>query len=210
VDVAALLAPIHALMRAIETGGKPWIAAINGSALGGGFELALACHHRLMLDDAALRVGLPEVADGLIPGGGGTQRLPRLIGIPAALPQLLQAKTVAPKDALAAGLVDELQPSCEALLAAAFRRAGEAGAVQPWDRKGWSIPEGAGAMARHAPQSFGLGLARVRSGAGRVRAAGQALLEAVYEGTQLPIHRALALEAKCFAALVAPIEETQA
>ena len=73
-------------MRAIETSGKPFVAAINGTALGGGFEVCLACHHRIVADDAAIQIGQPEVKVGLIPGGGGTQRLPRLAGLATALP----------------------------------------------------------------------------------------------------------------------------
>jgi enoyl-CoA hydratase/carnithine racemase len=195
-----------AVLRAIETGGKPWVAAINGNALGGGYELCLACHRRLLLDDGAIRVGLPERSVGLIPGGGGTQRLPRLIGIPAAMRLMLEANILAPAGALAAGLVDELQPTPESLLHAAhdWVLAQTEPAVQPWDQKGWRLPGGSGAMAAHASETFGLGLARVRGGPVAQRASGLALLEAVYEGAQLPIVRALALEAKVFAALVAP------
>ena len=78
------------LLRRLETGKKPVVAAINGTALGGGFELALACHRRIVADDARIQLGLPEVLVGLMPGGGGTQRLPRMIGIQASLPLMLE------------------------------------------------------------------------------------------------------------------------
>src|SRR6202022_3004087 len=92
--------------RRIETCGKPFVAAINGLALGGGFELALACHYRVIVNDQKAVVGLPEVSVGLLPGSGGTQRLPRMIGIEKALPFLLEGKSSIPEEALKAGLVD--------------------------------------------------------------------------------------------------------
>src|ERR1700691_2109726 len=90
----------------LETCGKPFGAAINGLALGGGYELALACHHRILADDPRAVVGLPEVTVGVLPGSGGTQRLPRMIGIEKSLPVLLEGKSVAPAEALKLGMVD--------------------------------------------------------------------------------------------------------
>lgn len=206
--VAALLAPVHGLMRGIERGGKPWVAAINGLALGGGFELCLACHERLLVDDPAAEIGLPELDQGLIPGGGGTQRLPRLLGLAAALPLLLQSRRLHGRAALDAGLVHQLLPR-DQLLAAAHARVlalaeqdahDGSGATQPWDRRGWSLP--GGPPSRHAAL-FGLALARARRDGGPRQAGSLALLEAVYEGSTLPLDRALALEAQCFATLVA-------
>ena len=85
-DAIAIVTPFLKALRKLETGGKPVVAALNGTALGGGFELALACHRRIAADVPSARFGLPEVTLGLMPGGGGTQRLPRLIGIAAAAP----------------------------------------------------------------------------------------------------------------------------
>lgn len=85
---------LKADMRTLETCGKPVVAAINGTALGGGLELALACHHRVAIDDDRTQLGLPEVTLGLLPGGGGTQRLPRMIGLEAAFPFLMEGKKV--------------------------------------------------------------------------------------------------------------------
>ena len=87
---------LKAEMRALETCGKPVVAAINGTALGGGLEIALACHHRVVLDNDSIQLGLPEVTLGLLPGGGGTQRLPRMIGLEAAFPFLMEGKKVNP------------------------------------------------------------------------------------------------------------------
>jgi enoyl-CoA hydratase/carnithine racemase len=204
-DAARLLAPVNRTLRKLECG-KPAAAAINGRASGGGFELALACHRRFLCDAPGATVGLDELAAGLIPGGGGTQRLPRRIGIAAALPLLLEARQVAPADALALGLVDEVLPTHELVPAAARWVLAHRGVQQPWDMQGWRIPGGAGALASHAAASFGLGVARVRrdlqaGGVDRSQAA-LALLAAVYEGSQLPMDRALALEAKYFARLV--------
>src|SRR5690606_656649 len=108
------------LFRNLETCGKPVVAAINGVAMGGGFELALACHHRVLVDAPTAVVGLPEVQLGLLPGAGGTQRRPRLIGIQAAMPYLLEGKHATPQQALEAGLVHELAPPAE-LIARARR-----------------------------------------------------------------------------------------
>src|ERR1700730_7644072 len=94
------------IFRRLETCGKPVAAAINGLALGGGYELCLACHYRVLVDDPKAVVGLPEVTLGLLPGAGGTQRLPRLIGIERAMPLLLDGRHVKPAEALKLGMVD--------------------------------------------------------------------------------------------------------
>ena len=94
------LGQLHENLRTLETLGKPVVAAMNGSALGGGYELALACHHRIAIDKPGAKFGLPEVAFGLIPGGGGCQRLPRLIGIQPALEVIAQGQMLRPSKAL--------------------------------------------------------------------------------------------------------------
>ena len=133
-----------ALLRRLETGGKPVVAAINGTALGGGLELALACHYRVALDASGTRLGLPEVKLGLLPGGGGTQRLPRLIGIQTALPLLLEGRDVGAAQALKAGFVDALASSRDELLekARAWLLSDSAHATQPWDRPDFRWPGG--------------------------------------------------------------------
>ena len=95
-------------IRRFERCGKPVVAVINGQCKGGGLEIAMGCHWRIVIDDGRARLGLPEVKLGLLPGGGGTQRLPRLIGVSKALPMMLEGKKVDPKAALGLGMVDEV------------------------------------------------------------------------------------------------------
>ena len=129
--------PSMAMHRRMEICGKPFVAAINGLALGGGYELALACHHRVMTDDPKAVVGLPEVTVGLLPGSGGTQRLPRMIGMAKALPLLLEGKTVGSAEALELGLVDAVVPA-DRLLPTARRWILEGGEpLRAWDKKGY-------------------------------------------------------------------------
>ncbi|UVL82412.1 3-hydroxyacyl-CoA dehydrogenase NAD-binding domain-containing protein [Pseudomonas sp. B21-028] len=134
---------LKAQLRALETLGRPVVAAINGAALGGGWEICLACHHRVALDHPSVQIGLPEVTLGLLPGGGGVVRMVRLLGLEKALPYLLEGKRVRPRQALQAGLIDELAVDRDELLAKA--RAwilANPDAVQPWDVKGYRIPGG--------------------------------------------------------------------
>lgn len=122
-------------IRALERAGKPVAMALAGLALGGGCELALGGHYRVAVDDPKVALGLPESLVGLLPGGGGTQRLPRLIGIEAALPVLLQGAKLAGRAALDAGLVHRLvAPGEEAAAAESWLLSDAATAVQPWDR----------------------------------------------------------------------------
>jgi 3-hydroxyacyl-CoA dehydrogenase/enoyl-CoA hydratase/3-hydroxybutyryl-CoA epimerase len=200
--VAAWVAPVNRTLRALESSGKPVAAAINGPATGAGFELCLACHHRVLADDASL--AMPEVTAGLIPGGGGTQRLPRVVGIERALPLMLTGRRVDAGEALSLGLVHAVL-SADAVVEAARRWVlAHPNAQQPWEVKGYRMPGGAGAMAPHAVASFGLGVARVRRDSPHA-AAPLALLSAVYEGTQLPIDKALGIEAKYFGLVVAKL-----
>jgi 3-hydroxyacyl-CoA dehydrogenase / enoyl-CoA hydratase / 3-hydroxybutyryl-CoA epimerase len=129
--------PLSRALRGIETAGKPVAVAIAGLALGGGGEFALAAHHRVMVDDPKVAFGLPESLVGLLPGGGGTQRLPRLTGIEKALPILLEGARLSGQAAVAAGVVDQLVPAGEEVAAAEQWVLSHASASQPWDRPGW-------------------------------------------------------------------------
>ncbi|MBN4080807.1 enoyl-CoA hydratase/isomerase family protein [Caldithrix abyssi] len=130
-------------LRTVETRGIPIVAAINGSALGGGLELALACHYRIAIDDPRIKIGLPEVTFGLLPGGGGVARLPRIIGLEAALPFLLEGKPVKPSVAKTVSIIDDLASDKDDLIqkAKAWILAHPESA-QPWDLKGYKMPGG--------------------------------------------------------------------
>lgn len=140
--------PLSRAIRALETSGKPVAAAIAGLALGGGCELALGAHYRVLADTPKAALGLPESLVGLLPGAGGTQRLPRLIGVEAALPILLDGKRLAGKEALAAGLADEIAPPGEEVAAAERWVLSEKSALQPWDRRDWLPADNAVVSAR--------------------------------------------------------------
>ncbi|WP_290690457.1 MULTISPECIES: 3-hydroxyacyl-CoA dehydrogenase NAD-binding domain-containing protein [unclassified Haematobacter] len=192
-----------AVLRRLETCGKPVVAAINGLALGGGYEVALACHRRMALDTPAVRLGLPEVTLGLLPGGGGTQRLPRMIGVEAALPLLLDGRILSVAEALRAGLVDEVAADPAALMEAARGwLLSRPSAIAPWDTKGYRLPGGTGPLAPHAAQSFMAGTSRLKA-TRRCYPAPHAILSAVYEGTQVPFETGMRIEAKYFGTLLA-------
>lgn len=184
------------LLRWMETAGKPVACAINGLALGGGLEIALACHYRVVADDPRLMLGLPESLVGLIPGGGGTQRLPRLIGLAAALPLMMQGRNVNPAEALKLGIVHAVVPRDELLdnARAWLRDTGDA--VQPWDRKGFRVPGGAGTLDANFRNTFMGAAAMTRANGFGNYPAPEKLLSALYEGLQLPMDKALGVEAK--------------
>ena len=133
-----------AAMRKLEKLPVPVVAAINGAALGGGFEICLACNRRIVADDPRAVVGTPEVTIGLLPGGGGCVRLPALIGLEKALPVLLEGKPVKPAAALKLGMVDEVVASADDLVPAAktWIKANPDAHAQPWDQRGFRYPGG--------------------------------------------------------------------
>ncbi len=190
------------LLRRIETCGKPFVAAINGLALGGGFEVCLACHYRVIADDPKAFVGLPEVKVGLLPGGGGTQRMPRLIGVTQALPYLLEGGNIAAPEAKKLGLVHEVVPAGELIAAAKRWLMGSPVTVQPWDQKGYRVPGGVAFASAGATQTFMGATALVARKTLHNYPAPAAILSCVYEGTLLPIEKGLEVEAKYFATLV--------
>jgi 3-hydroxyacyl-CoA dehydrogenase/enoyl-CoA hydratase/3-hydroxybutyryl-CoA epimerase len=138
-------------LRALETCGKPVASAIAGLALGGGGELALASHYRVLTDDKHAAIGLPESLVGLLPGAGGTQRLPRLAGVAAAMPALLDGKRFAGEAAVAAGVAHALVKSGEEIAAAEAWLLSSPSPLQPWDRDDWTPPSPAQVSAALAP-----------------------------------------------------------
>ncbi|GGX64349.1 3-hydroxyacyl-CoA dehydrogenase [Streptomyces hiroshimensis] len=191
-------------LRRIETLGVPVVAAVNGAALGGGYELALACHHRIALDAPGSKIGLPEVTLGLLPGGGGVTRTVRLLGITDALLKvLLQGTQYDPRRALEAGLVHELAADREELLAKAraFIDA-HPESQQPWDVKGYKIPGGTPASPRFAANlpAFPASLRKQLGGA--PYPAPRNILAAAVEGSQVDFETAQLIEARYFTELV--------
>ena len=184
----------NAVLRELETCGKPVAAAINGTALGGGLEIALACHYRVAADKADTQIGLPESKIGLLPGGGGTQRLPRLIGILAALPLLLEGTSLSPAAALKQGILHKVAPTGE-LIADAKRWIKEGGvAQQPWDKKGYKIPGGTFYDGGPVSETFAMGIAHLRKATYGNYPAQEAIISCVYEGMQVPIEAGLRIE----------------
>ncbi|MCD9028069.1 enoyl-CoA hydratase/isomerase family protein [Luteimonas sp. BDR2-5] len=190
------------LFRRIETAGKPVVGAATGTALGGGLELLLATHHRIATDDPSARFGLPEVTLGLLPGAGGTQRLPRLIGIAAALPLLVEGRPVDAQAAKSLGFVDEVVPASQLLDAARAALAG--GRVNPvarWDRPGFQAPGGDAGEPANA-QALREQRTKILARTHGNQPAPPAILEAIVRGSQLPIDAALAVELDGFMPLL--------
>ncbi|APR68036.1 3-hydroxyacyl-CoA dehydrogenase [Thalassolituus oleivorans] len=199
--IMGFIRKLHVLMRRMETAGKPVVAALNGTALGGGMEIALACHQRIAADNSKARFGFPEVNLGLLPGGGGTQRLARLLGIQAAMPWLLQATQAKPAEALAAGLIHAVVPADQLISAAKEWALNNPKAIQPWDDKKFRLPGGEVQSAK-AAQAFMGAEAMLRKKTQGNYLAPQAILQTLFEGCQLPIDAALEIEAKYFTELL--------
>lgn len=191
-----------AMHRALETMGKPVVAALNGLCLGGGFELALACHGRVLVDDPKAVVGLPEVNVGLLPGSGGTQRLPRIAGTQKALELLLTGRPVPPVEALTLRIVDQVVSADHLLDAARSWLRANPDPVRAWDKKGFAMPESRGMVNPEAAAMFSGAVASVADKAGYHLPAPVAILSCVFEGVQLPFDRALSVEGKYFAMLL--------
>ena len=195
---------LNQLFRSLETCGKPVAAAINGLALGGGLELCLATHYRVCSDNPKVQLGLPEVLVGLFPGAGGTQRLPRLMGVQPALMYLLQGKSMSPQEALGFGVVHALAPAGEVVAAAkTWLKANPTKFTQPWDEKTFKFPGGVGAFNPGFAQTFMAGTAMTHKQTQHNMNAPIAMLSAVYEGSQLPMDTALRVESKYMAKVVA-------
>ncbi|MER5759278.1 3-hydroxyacyl-CoA dehydrogenase NAD-binding domain-containing protein [Streptomyces sp. NPDC002082] len=195
---------IKASLRRIETLGKPVVAAINGTALGGGYEICLASHHRVALDAPGSKIGLPEVTLGLLPAGGGVTRTVRLMGIADALLKvLLQGTQYTPQRALGNGLVHELAATPEEMLAKAhaFIDANPE-SKQPWDVPGYRIPGGTPSNPKFAANlpAFPANLKKQLNGA--PYPAPRNILACAVEGAQVDFETALTIEARYFTELV--------
>ncbi|MEA2126728.1 MAG: 3-hydroxyacyl-CoA dehydrogenase / enoyl-CoA hydratase / 3-hydroxybutyryl-CoA epimerase [Solirubrobacteraceae bacterium] len=205
-DVATFVRDGKAVLRRLETLGKPVVAAINGAALGGGLEICLATHHRVIVDDSKAVVGFPEVQLGLLPGAGGVVRTVRMIGIVQALMGLLmQGQRLKPAKALELGIVDEIVGSVDELVPAAkkwIEAQGEDFAGQPWDQKGYKIPGGTPstpALAQNLP-AFPANLRKQIKGANYP--APHHIMAAAVEGAQVDADTAFEIEGRYFVDLV--------
>ena len=192
---------IKADLRTLETLGVPLVAAINGTALGGGWEIALACHHRLLLDDSKVRIGLPEVTLGLLPGGGGVVRTIRLVGLEQGMPLLLEGKQLAPADALKAGLVhglcktkDELNEQARTWILA------HPESKQSFDQDGYKVPGGTPKQPKLA-EMLPVAPAMLRDKTKGCYPAPEAILKAAVESLYVDVDTALRIESRYFAQL---------
>ena len=192
-------------LRALETLGKPVVAAINGAALGGGLEIALACHRRIAADVRGIQIGLPEVTLGLLPGGGGVARTVRMLGIQNAFVSVLsQGTRFKPAQAKELGLIDEVLPTAEELVPAAkaWIKANPEAHTQPWDAKGYKMPGGtpsSPALAAILPSFPALLRKQVK---GAPMPAPRAILAAAVEGAQVDFDTATRIESRYFTGLV--------
>ena len=206
---------IKADLRRLETLGKPVVAAINGAALGGGLEITLACHHRIVVDDAKIDLGLPEATLGLLPGGGGVTRMVRMFGIQSALMDiLLQGTRFKPAAAKEKGIVDELVATREDLVPAAKKwiqanADDPSAASNPWDREGYKIPGGtpsSPSLAAFLP-AFPAMLRKQTKGA--LYPAPRAIMAAAIEGAQVDFDTASRIESRYLAELVTGLQQQE-
>jgi len=189
------------LCRRIETCGKPWVAALNGTALGGGFELALACHRRIAADNPRTRVGQPEVKVGLIPGAGGTQRIARMMPPSDALQFLLKGDQVQLPRAKAMKLIDTVVPKADLIKTAKEWIKAGGSAKAPWDVDGFKLPGGP-VYSKAGIMVFTPANAIYRRETYDNYPAARAILQVVYEGLQLPMDQALRVESRWFAKIL--------
>ena len=189
------------LYRKLETCGKPFVAAVNGTCLGGAFELALACHYRILSDHEKTRVGLPEIKVGLFPGAGGTQRVTRLMQTGDALQMLFKGDQIKAAQAKSMGLVHEVAPKAELIDRAKAWIKNGGSAKAPWDTEGYRLPSNKvyspGGMMIWPPAN-----AIYRRETSDNYPAAKAILQSVYEGLQLPMDLALRVESRYFAQIL--------
>lgn len=199
---------MKASLRRLEKLPVPVVAAINGAALGGGFEIALACHHRVVVDQPSAVVGMPEVTLGLLPGGGGIVRTVFLLGLAKALPALLEGTRFKPQEAKKLGLVDEVVVQLDELVPAAkaWIKSVEGAAVQqPWDRKGYQVPGGNALAPQVAPLVMGA-IGMVAKKTRGLMPAPERILAVAAEATLLDFDAALQIETRNLAYLATTVQ----
>src|ERR1700735_1386765 len=189
------------IARRMETCGKPWVAALNGTAMGGGFELALACHHRVAAENDKTRLGLPEIKVGLFPGGGGTQRIARMLQPADALQFLLKGDQLRLNRAKAMKLVDAVVPQADLVRTAKDWIKAGGPAKAPWDIDGFKLPGGQ-VYSKAGMMVFPPANALYRRETYDNSPPPGAILQVVYEGLQLPMDQALRVESRYFAKIL--------
>jgi 3-hydroxyacyl-CoA dehydrogenase/enoyl-CoA hydratase/3-hydroxybutyryl-CoA epimerase len=185
------------LFRKLETSGKPWVSAINGTCMGGAFELSLACHGRVAADGDKVTMALPEVKVGIFPGAGGTQRVPRLAQLQEALQMLTSGQTLTPKKAMAMGLIHEIAEPKKLVETSKAMIKNGLKPVQPWDEKGFKLPGGAVYSAAGA-NLWPPAIAILRRETYGNYPAATAILKCVYEGLLVPFDTGLRIEQRYF------------
>ncbi|MDM1771870.1 MULTISPECIES: 3-hydroxyacyl-CoA dehydrogenase NAD-binding domain-containing protein [Acinetobacter] len=197
-DFFQMVEGMKAQLRYIETRGIPVVAALNGTALGGGWELALGCHHRIALNDPKTRFGLPEVTLGLLPGGGGIVRMVRLLGLQTAFPFLIEGKQFGVEKALSLGLIHDTADSADEMLQKAIDWIqAHPKSQQPFDVKGYKIP---GGDPKHpaVAQMLAIAPAILRDKTKGCYPAPEAIMSAAVEGAQVDVDTALTIESRYF------------
>jgi 3-hydroxyacyl-CoA dehydrogenase/enoyl-CoA hydratase/3-hydroxybutyryl-CoA epimerase len=189
------------VFRKLETSGKPWVAALNGTAMGGCFELALSCHHRIAADNPKTRLGLPEIKVGLFPGAGGTQRIPRMMATADALQFLLKGDQLRLDRAKTMKLVDNIVPAADLISAAKTWIKTSPKSKQPWDVDGFKLPGGP-VWSKMGMMTFPAANALYRKETQDNYPAARAILACVFEGLQVPFDTALRIESRYFAKVV--------
>ncbi|MEC7289602.1 MAG: enoyl-CoA hydratase-related protein, partial [Pseudomonadota bacterium] len=190
---------LNKTLRELETCGKPVAVALNGLALGGGLEVALAGHYRVAANDnPKIQFGLPEAKIGLLPGAGGTQRLPRLIGVQEALPMILQGTSIKAEKAHKMGVVNELAPASDTVAKCKEWIKANPDAKAPWDEKGFKMPGGVVHRSPGAGQVATMSNAMLHAKTYGNYPAQKNILSCVYEGTQVPIDAGLRIETRYF------------
>ena len=188
------------VLRSLETCGKPVVAALTGTALGGGLEVALGCHYRIAVDQPNAKYGLPEVKLGLLPGGGGTQRLMRLVGMQKALELMTQGTKLTTQAAHQLGIIDAVVTDKTSLIEQAKQWIHEhPTAQQPWDAKGFKIPQG-NALTPQNAQMLSIAPAMANQKSHGNYPAITHILSCVFEGSLVDIDTGLALESRYFVA----------
>jgi len=213
-EMLKVSAELNRVFRGIETSGKPTVAAINGTALGGGYEICLACHYRVALENPKTQIGLVEVTLGLLPGAGGTQRLPRMLGLQVALPLLVEGRKVSVQEARTLGMIDDVAASREEMMEKARAYIAANGTsdrpkpLKPWDeidrktgkivgKDNVKIP-GGNVQSVTGAQVFSAGTAMLMDKTKGNYPAPLEIMACVYEGLQVNMDRALVIEARHF------------